>query len=226
MNHPSRLTFVCLFTICFTPFPAHTADEPLLPRPQTHVLDQANVLLPEIAANLSAEFTKASQENSLNIYLLTIPNLKASSVDRKAALENVADQYAGAWIQGTGALILFDDQSGLVSVAYSTEAKQLYSEVALDTQLREPLQAAQTSGLTREKLDRASRSVLRAMEKLKHETVLKTPGEHPVVKFIGGFLLLLAIVLVVHHSLNRKPAAIPVESKQGRTRKRKKHDKW
>jgi uncharacterized membrane protein YgcG len=226
MNHPSRLTFVCLFTFCFTPFPAHAADEPLLPRPQTHVLDQANVLLPEVAANLNAEFTKASQENSLNVYLLTIPNLKASSVDRKAALENVADQYAAAWIQGTGALILFDDESGLVSVAYSTEAKQLYSEVALDTQLRGPLEAAEISGLTREKLERASQSVLQVMEKLKRETVLKTPGEHPAVKFIGGFLLLLAIALVVHHSLNRQPPTLDIKQGNKRIRRRKKHDKW
>lgn len=226
MNHPSRLTFVCLFTICFTPFPADAADEPLLPRPQTHVLDQANVLLPEVAANLNAEFTKASQENSLNIYLLTIPNLKASSVDRKAALENVADQYAAAWIQGTGALILFDDESGLVSVAYSTEAKQLYSEVALDTQLRGPLETAQTGGLSREKLERASRLVLQIMEKIQHETLLKSPGEHPAIKFIGGFLLLLAMVLVVHHSLNRQPPTLVKQGDKRIRRRKKKHDKW
>jgi uncharacterized membrane protein YgcG len=226
MNNPYRLPFICLLIFCVPSFVSSAADEPLLPRPQNHVLDQAHVLLPEVVASLNAEFTKASRDDSIDIYLLTLPSVKAPAVNRAAKLEEIADKYTAAWIQGTGALILFDDESGLVSVAFSSQAIQVYSDYALSNQLRSPLQAAQASGLTREKLVRTSRAVLGVMGKLKQQTIIKTSEEHPTIKFIGAFLLLLALVLVIHFSLNRRPTSLSLEPEQRKTRRRKKRDKW
>src|SRR5205814_333727 len=68
-----------------------------------------------------------------------------------------------------GALIAFDDESGLLSVAWSKEAERQYSALELDLALSEPLLEMRRGGadrqknLDREKLDRATKIVLDGM---------------------------------------------------------------
>jgi hypothetical protein len=120
------------------------------------VADQANVFQSEAVARLETALNSARQQN-VYVYVVTVPSLKVASAKQQEELEKLAQHYVTAWIGNRpGALLIFDDQSGLMSMETSAEARRRYSEVSIHFKLTDALRHVAESGISRDKLERAA----------------------------------------------------------------------
>ncbi len=189
--------------LAITPLPA---EEPVPPAPAGHVLDQANVMLPEAAAKLSEQLVAAKRGASVNVYLVTIRSLGTTYTKQNERLVEFGNKLAANWLNALrGAVVAFDDESGLVTVVYSKDAKETFSELELDQTMTAPLAVIQRGGekrdkiLDRDKLERTTTLVVdtfTAFENKAHRRQLKLwvlfGGVAVVVLVSIGFELLLA----------------------------------
>ena len=131
------------------------------PAPASHVLDEAKVLQPEQIARLSAALLQAARDDDMQVYVATL-----YAVD-KAKMAATGDAVTKAWTPGVvGAVLLFENQTGLVSIGTSTETDARFSELELNIVLRQPLMAGRKQGISPDKLEKAAYAVIEALHKL------------------------------------------------------------
>lgn len=154
-------TYPLYFLAFAIAFASVSAEEPMLATPPPgHVLDLAHALLPEAVTRMSDYLLAAERENSLFIYVLTIPSLHTTSAQQKSSLERVATQSAGAWCKNApGGVIAFDDESGLVTIAFSNEATARFSQLQLEMLMKDALRPTTLTPLDRDNLERVTKAV-------------------------------------------------------------------
>jgi hypothetical protein len=190
---------------------------PLLSVPSGSILDQADVFQPGAVARIQASLQVAREKN-VKVYILTLPSLKVVGSKQQEELERLAKLYADAWIQDeAGAIVIFDDESGLMSLEPSPEAIRRFSDVGIHFKLTGALQSLHTSGLSRDKLERAATvaaEVLVEME-IQYE---KDRRRQIMVNIVMAILVLVGGALVVRSTFadDRKGTSIaPIEGEAG-----------
>lgn len=169
---------------------------PMLPTPAGMLLDEANVFQPAKAAELAAVL-QGARDRDVWVYVLTVPTLRVTASQQRAALEALAKRYVKAWLPAkSGAMILFDDESGLVTIEMSAEATRRFSEILLQIEMVEPVGKAQLEGLSREKLEKVSRVVADVLSRLqaKHREEIR---RQRVANTIMAVLALFGVALLI-----------------------------
>ena len=175
------------------PAPPH---EPVPPAPAGQILDQAHVLLPEIAARLSAKLASA-RALDVHVYVVTVSSLRVPSSKQLERLEEIAKDYSDTWNKRTiGAVILFDDESGLITLELSKPTSERFTTFAVEDVLRTPLGEAQKSGLARDKIERFGEITAVALSRLQ-EDYLKETHRARIGNLIMGGIALLGIGLTI-----------------------------
>jgi len=166
------------------------AEEPLLPLPAEPILDQAGVLRPDAVERLHTALT-AARAKDVWIYVLTVPSLQVLPSKQKEKLEATAKRYAKAWTPKTvGAIILFDDEGGLMSMETSKEAGRRFSDVAIQIAMEERTAKLQTEGLAREKLEKITLVAAEALCQLQAQYVEDSRRQRRINLIMGGLAVI------------------------------------
>ena len=180
--------------------PGARADAPLPPAPASHILDQADVILPDVEARLSARLL-AARTQDVWVYVATIPSLKVLPSKQAERLEKLANEYCAAWTPGrVGALLLFDDEGGLMTVVTSKEAEKRFTAFLLEKEFREALAKIPPSAISREKLERSGWIVVETLCRLEAEAA-KSDRRQLIGNLIMGALALVGIGLAIFSAL-------------------------
>jgi hypothetical protein len=193
---------------------AAPVEEPLLSKPPGPILDQANVLRQEGTAHLTAHLT-AARAHDVWVYVLTVPSLKVLPSRQRETLENLAKRYSEAWIPGkVGAVVVFDDEGGLMSAETSAEAARRFSEVAIQIGLEEALTKIQEGGPSRVKLERSATVVADVLCKFQAD-YREDSGRQRTTNLIMGGIALLGLGLALWSATTgaKKSASKKVASK-------------
>ena len=184
--------------------------EPIPPAPASFILDQANVLLPEAAARLSTRLTAASAAD-VHIYVATFRTLGVAPSKQEEKLNARAKDFMKAWApQKVGAIVVFDDEGGLMTVYLSPATEKRFTTFAVESAMREPLIAIQQSGLAREKLERSAEVVAGTLVPLQTKWTADTRRQR-TSNLIMGAVALLGIGLAIFSAVS-KPKAPAAET--------------
>ncbi len=164
--------------------------ELLPPPPAGMILDSAHVLLPEALARLSSKLVSARTEK-VAVYVVTVSTLNVPSSKQAERLDQLATEYAEGWLASTvGAVIIFDDQGGLMTVQLSPETNNRFPSFAIELELKGSLSKAQESGLAREKLERSANIVAETLGR--HQADTAKVGRR---NFIGNFIMSVVAII-------------------------------
>ena len=187
--------------------------EPVPLAPAGFILDQANVLLPEAAARLSARLTAASAAD-VHIYVVTFRTLGVAPSKQEEKLNARAKDFMKAWApQKVGAMVVFDDEGGLMTVYPSPATEKRFTTFAVESAMREPLIAIQQSGLARDKLERSAEVVADTHVPLQTKWIADTRRQR-TSNLIMGAVALLGIGLAIYSAI-AKPKAPALPSPRG-----------
>jgi hypothetical protein len=174
---------------------------PISAPPQNHIQDSAHVLLPEAAARVSRELVDKAQTGSTYIYVVTVASLNVLPSLQKDRLETVAREYGQAWLADkVGAIILFDDEGGLMTVAPSAATEQKFTSLEIELALGHPLREAQREGLSRDKLERAAFAVSQVLGDFQARA-LRDEKRQRVANITMAVIALLGVALAVWSAL-------------------------
>ncbi len=177
------------------------AKEDIPPIPASHILDLGNVFLPETAKRLSAELTDA-QEKGVGVYVVTIPSLKVLPSKQSERLEKLANEYATAWLpKQPGAVLLFDDEGGLMTVVTSKRAEERFSSFILEMEFRQALAKIPPASISREKLQRSATIVAETLSKLEINAA-KAERRQWLSNLLMGLLAVAGVGLAVFSYLS------------------------
>ena len=202
-------TTALLLGILLATLPARADERPVPPAPASHVLDQADVILPDVEARLSARLV-AARLQGVEVFVATVASLGVPPSRQSAELEKLANKYCLAWsARKIGALLLFDDEGGLMTVVTSKEAEARFTSFLLEKEFREGLAKIPPDAISRVKLERSGTIVVETLSRLQAEA-----SKSDRTKFIGntimGSLALLGIGLAVLSALSgSKPPPVP-----------------
>ena len=137
-------------------------DFKIPPRPAGHVLDTAHFLTPETLQSLEASLSREAVDYGVEIYLLTVPTVA------KNTLEPFTQAVTREWTKDLfGAVLVFDDRTGLVSIEQSDVVKKRFYEFELSRLLRETASSAKRPKLSRAGLEHTTLAVKGALHELK-----------------------------------------------------------
>ena len=202
-------TTALLLGILLATLPARADERPVPPAPASHVLDQADVILPDVEARLSARLV-AARLQGVEVFVATVASLGVPPSKQASELEKLANKYCVAWsARKIGALLLFDDEGGLMTVVTSKEAETRFTSFLLEKEFREGLAKIPPDAISRVKLERSGTIVVETLSRLQAEA-----SKSDRTKFIGntimGSLALLGIGLAVLSALSgSKPPPVP-----------------
>ncbi|MEI8106244.1 MAG: hypothetical protein WCI46_00385 [Verrucomicrobiota bacterium] len=186
---------------------AKETKEDVPPIPPSHILDLGNVFLPETAKLLSGDLT-AAQEKGVSVYVVTIPSLKVLKSKQSERLEQLANDYATAWLpKQPGAVLLFDDEGGLMTVVTSKEAEKRFSSFIIEMKFRQALAKIPPAAISREKLQRSAIIVAETLGLLEVDAA-KADRRQWLSNLFMGLLALVGVGLAVYSYLSG-PTATP-----------------
>ena len=197
-----------LFGVVLAGSSAAWADDPLPPAPASHILDQADVILPDVEARLSARLVAARAQH-VWIYVATIPSLKVLPSKQSERLEKLANEYCAKWIpNNVGAVLLFDDEGGLMTVVTSKKAEERFTSFRLEKEFREGLAKIPPSSISREKLERSGWIIVETLSRLEVEAA-KNDHRQLIGNIIMGVFALVGIGLAIFSAISdSKPAPV------------------
>ena len=80
-----------------------------------------------------------ARDHDVHIYVLTVPTLKVMPSHIWEKLEETRVAAEQVWFNGqVGALIIFEDESGSMTLGVSAEAQRVFSTVAINVVLHDP----------------------------------------------------------------------------------------
>jgi hypothetical protein len=180
--------------------PPQVDQQPIPPAPASHVLDQADVILPDVEARLSAQFL-AARLNGVEVYVVTVRSLGVPPSKQSSELESRATRYCAAWCpKSVGALLLFDDEGGLMTVVTSKKAEERFTTFLLEKEFREGLAKIPPDVISRVKLERSGIVVVETLSRLQAEAV-KSDRTKLIGNIVMGSLALLGIGLAIMSAL-------------------------
>lgn len=126
----------------------------LPPRPADYLLDEAHVFQPGVAHRLVESLTTSAREHDVHIYVLTLPTVKVMPSHIREKLEEFRAAAEQTWLEGqVGAVVVFDDESGWVTMGVSAEAQRVLSAVAIHLIFEDPQLEPTGKRLTPAKLE-------------------------------------------------------------------------
>ena len=141
------------------------------PRPTGQVLDTALFLTPEMKQSLETALSQEARENGIYIYVLTVPSLEKNTIDP------FTSQIAEAWTKGLfGAVIVFDDGTGLVSIQLSDIVGNRFYDFEISNLLRDSMNLKKRPRLSRAGLEYTAISVKNVLHELKTRADQKDHG--------------------------------------------------
>ena len=180
------------------------------PAPASHVLDQADVILPDVEAKMSARLL-AARLQSAAVYVVTVSSLRVPPSQQAEALEKLAGKYCAAWSpKQVGALLLFDDEGGLMTVVTSKEAEERFTAFLLEKEFREGLAKIPGDVISRVKLERSGIIVADTLARLQSEAA-KGDRTKLIGNLVMGLLAVLGIGLAILSALSGPKAAAAQE---------------
>ena len=192
-----------------TPTPATQATPPPPPResippaPDGLILDQARVLLPEATARLSARLV-AARAADVYVYVVTIHSLGVAHGKQSDRLSEQAKEYSDAWLSHkVGGVILFDDESGLMTVEVTKETNRLFTSFAVEEKIKDALQNFHLSGLARDKVEFTAQTLVEILSQFQADHAKAALRERTANLLMGG-VALLGIGLAIY-SVSAKP---------------------
>ena len=180
------------------------------PAPASHVLDQADVILPDVEAKMSARLLAARLQGAA-VYVVTVSSLRVPPSQQAEALEKLAGKYCAAWSpKQVGALLLFDDEGGLMTVVTSKEAEERFTAFLLEKEFREGLAKIPGDAISRVKLERSGIIVADTLARLQSEAA-KGDRTKLIGNLVMGLLAVLGIGLAILSALSGPKAAAAQE---------------
>lgn len=180
------------------------------PAPASHVLDQADVILPDVEAKMSARLLAARLQGAA-VYVVTVSSLRVPPSQQAEALEKLAGKYCAAWSpKQVGALLLFDDEGGLMTVVTSKEAEERFTAFLLEKEFREGLAKIPGDVISRVKLERSGIIVADTLARLQSEAA-KGDRTKLIGNLVMGLLAVLGIGLAILSALSGPKAAAAQE---------------
>jgi uncharacterized membrane protein YgcG len=175
-------------------------ESSLLPVPEKGVLDEAKVFQPEAIARLESGL-EAAHQRKVRVYILTLTALNVEHSKQQAEVERLAKRYVEAWSPNEpGAVLVFDDQSGLMGMEVSKEARDRFSDVTIHFKLIDALQHFLENGLSRDKLERAALTTAEVLVDLETQYE-QEKRRRAIANTIMGVLALIGVVLVIRSAL-------------------------
>jgi len=195
---------VLSFGLFFAALPGFAEDAPVSaipPAPVSHILDQADVILPEVKARLSTRLV-AAKAQAVEVFVVTVPSLKVLPSKQSERLEKLASEYCTAWAgKNVGAVLLFDDEGGLMTVVTSKTAEKRFTAFLLEKEFREALAKIPPSAISREKLERSGWIVVETLSRLETEAARRDRSQL-IGNIVMGALALLGLSLAVYSAVS------------------------
>ena len=108
-------------------------------RPENFLLDQGVVFPREAAQRLEAALTATARDHDLHVYVMTTPTLRATPSRVGGKASEFLNAIRTEWLNGkVGAVIIFDDEAGLVEMGASEEARRIFPLEELTAIFRDP----------------------------------------------------------------------------------------
>ena len=188
-----------------TPGAPVAPPEPVPPAPAGFVLDQAHVLLPEAAARLSARLTAASASD-VRVYVVTVTSLHVQASKQSERLQERAREYANAWLSGkAGAIVLFDDEGGLLTLELTKETDRRFTNFAVEAKVKNAMDVTHQSGLARDKLELTANVVAATLTRYQADYDKATQRQRTANLIMGG-VALLGLALALYSALTKPKA--------------------
>lgn len=164
----------------------------LPPRPLDPVLDTARVFTPEMLVQLNNALSQEGRNFGIHIFMLT------QVATEKGDVEAVAQQAAAAWLHGEfGAVLVFDDSIGRLSIEPSDEFTKRFHEFQLKSTLVPLMGDAKREKFSHDRLAQMAIAVAGALRTLKvhgeREVRILRVEQIAFAIFMAGALLLLAL---------------------------------
>lgn len=173
-SRPLWITGIILAHVCafswgqddvLNTLPVDTASEfkfIIPPRPAGHILDSAHFLTEEIFNRLNTTLEKESKDAGVDVLLLVVPSLQKNSLDP------FTQKVSEVWTSGLfGAVVVFDDGTGRVSIQQSENVTKRFYEFELSVLLKDSMGSKKRPRPSREGLEHTTLSTMSALHELK-----------------------------------------------------------
>jgi hypothetical protein len=185
--------------------------------PESHLLDQAGMLEPKQVEKAGPVLLEASQKDSVRVYLVTVAFCPNKKLPPQARAEELSNKLTQDWIgSALGAVVLFDKQTGLASIATSKTTDDRFSQEEINMRVSRFLQTGLDGSRKRPECENIVETAIAttlALQSLQREWVGK---RHRVLLLIG--LIGLTIVAISAFRVTRAyqdPAAKPENGDAG-----------
>ncbi len=174
-----------------------------------HLLDQGHVFPPEIATRLSERLQATAREHDVHIYAVTLPTLQVMPSRIKEKLDTLGTAATENWLKDQiGAVIVFDDEAGWVTIGFSDRTEREFSTVTLNALLKDPLIGMRKIRESPKKLEAAAVLLAQVLSDLKDEAV-RANRRRAIVQNISIGILLILAGLAALTSFRKHPKRTP-----------------
>jgi hypothetical protein len=199
--------FACV--LAFAPI-AHGQDVDVPPKPTDYLLDQGRVFPAEIAKRLQANLETCAKQHGIHVYVVTQPTLKVMPSRERDHLEQLGRAATEAWTKGEiGAVVVFDDEAGWVTVGASELAEERFSRVQLNMLMKDPNLEPRKKRASPAKLEQSAMVVVNGLIDLnaKYAQERKRQGFYRMI--FGAIFVVAAIIGAVGLLVKRRGGTAP-----------------
>jgi hypothetical protein len=109
--------------------------------PESHVLDQAGVLAAKEVERVSPALMDVAKSTGVNVYLVTTKETPKKDLPSRERIELFANKLLADWVgRGVGALLVYDHETGLVSIATSKATDERFTQQEINLRIGKRLQ--------------------------------------------------------------------------------------
>lgn len=164
-------------------------------RPGNFLLDQGVVFSPEARQRLEAALTATARDHDLHVYVMTTPTLRSTPTRTGGKASEFLNAIRAEWLKGkVGAVIIFDDEAGLVEMGASEEARKILPPAELSEIFRDPRLQSKRRRLGAAKLEETVVVLVRRLTELrvkiqdeaKSQATMKSAGVIAGIVMVAG----------------------------------------
>lgn len=176
-------------------------DLPIPPRPQQPVLDNAHFLSAEMLRAMNDSLSADARDFGLHVYVLTVPSLP------KKTLESFTQRVAAEWTKGLfGAVIVFDDGTGIVAIEKSEAVSKRFYEFEITALLKDSMRSDKRPRLSRDGLKHTTTSMSNALKELKLRADREDTESFYTKIGVAGFAIMAILTLGTLQYFRNRPA--------------------
>ena len=175
-------------------------DIPIPPRPSEPVLDNAHFLGSEALKNLNDTLSAAARDHGVHVFVLIVPSLPKNN------LAPFTKRVTQEWTKGLfGAVLVFDDGTGVLAIEKSEEFSKRFYEFELTTLIKEGTKVGKRPRLSREGLQYTARTVADSLRDLKARA--DREDRNALYTRMGVALFLIVTIALLAIPYFRRPPA-------------------